>query len=132
MRSIAHISDLHFGRHDPVIATGLLADLAAEKPDLIAISGDLTQRARRAEFAAAREFLDRLPAPAIAVPGNHDVPLYNPLRRGFRPAQRVHSYLTPHQLPFFPDGAPAGLRLNYAGAAAVGHRLARHNPVPPS
>ena len=70
MRSIAHISDLHFGRHDPVIATGLLADLAAEKPDLIAISGDLTQRARRAEFAAAREFLDRLPAPAVAVPAS--------------------------------------------------------------
>ena len=119
MRAIAHISDLHFGRHDPVIAAGLLADLQAENPDLIAISGDLTQRARRAEFAAAREFLDRLAAPVIAVPGNHDVPLYNPLRRVFRPLNRFHHYISPHQHPFFADAELAVLGINTARAAAL-------------
>jgi 3',5'-cyclic AMP phosphodiesterase CpdA len=127
MRSIAHISDLHFGRHDPVVAAGLLADLAAGKPDLIAISGDLTQRARRAEFAAAREFLDRLPAPVIAVPGNHDVPLYNPLRRVFRPLNRFHRYITPHQLPLFADAELAVLGINTARAAALSNgRVSQH------
>jgi 3',5'-cyclic AMP phosphodiesterase CpdA len=127
MRTIAHISDLHFGRHDPTIAAGLLADLATGKPDLIAISGDLTQRARRAEFAAAREFLDRLAAPVIAVPGNHDVPLYNPLRRAFRPLKRFHHYISPHQHPFFADPELAVLGINTARAAALSNgRVSQH------
>jgi len=127
MRAIAHISDLHFGRHDPVIAAGLLADLAAEQPDIVAISGDLTQRARRAEFAAAREFIDRLAAPVIAVPGNHDVPLYNPLRRAFRPLNRFHHFISPHQHPLFADAELAVLGINTARAAALSNgRVSQH------
>jgi 3',5'-cyclic AMP phosphodiesterase CpdA len=42
------------------------------------LSGDITQRARRSQFAAARAFVDSLaPTPLVAIPGNHDIPLFN-------------------------------------------------------
>lgn len=81
MRSIAHVSDLHFGRHDPDVVSGLATDIAQAQVDLVVVSGDLTQRARSREFAAALQFLSSLSCPFVAVPGNHDIPLYNPLRR---------------------------------------------------
>jgi 3',5'-cyclic AMP phosphodiesterase CpdA len=71
---IAQISDLHFGRDVPAVAQTLLAELRDVAPDLVAVCGDLTQRARDGEFRAARAFLDQLPAPALVVPGNHDLP----------------------------------------------------------
>lgn len=81
MTRIAHLSDPHFGTEDPRLIGPLLAHLAGAKPDLVVISGDLTQRARRGQYAAAAAFLRRLPAPYVAVPGNHDAPLWNlPLR----------------------------------------------------
>lgn len=84
MRRIAHISDLHFGRHSGAVVESLLNSINVHQPDIIALSGDFTQRARTSEFVAARRFLDRLPQPKILVPGNHDVPLYNLFNR-FRP-----------------------------------------------
>jgi 3',5'-cyclic AMP phosphodiesterase CpdA len=127
LRTIAHISDLHFGRHDPAVTEGLLADLAAQRPDLVAVSGDLTQRARRHEFVAAREFLDRLPAPSLVVPGNHDVPLYNIARRAFRPLTRFTRYISATPLPFFADDEIAILGLNTARSAALSNgRISRH------
>lgn len=74
MIEIAHLSDLHFGREVPAVADALADELSAHPPALIAVSGDLTQRARRVEFLAARAFLDRLPSPQLVVPGNHDMP----------------------------------------------------------
>ena len=59
MRVIAHLSDLHFGRVDPATLPALQAALIAARPDVLVVSGDLTQRARRHEFEAARRFLDR-------------------------------------------------------------------------
>jgi 3',5'-cyclic AMP phosphodiesterase CpdA len=70
MRTIAHLSDLHFGRHDEKAAELLLASLAQERPDLTVITGDLTQRGRRCQFAAARAFIEKLPPPVIVIPGN--------------------------------------------------------------
>ena len=56
------------------------------QPDLVVMSGDLTQRARRAQFQAARAFVDRLGAtPTLVVPGNHDIPLFNVFARMFHP-----------------------------------------------
>ena len=77
MRTLAHVSDLHFGREDAVVAEVLLDDLAEAEPAMVAVSGDLTQRARPAEFESARAWLKRLPMPAVVVPGNHDVPLFD-------------------------------------------------------
>jgi 3',5'-cyclic AMP phosphodiesterase CpdA len=127
MRAVAHISDLHFGRHDPAIAEGLLADLAKEKPDLVAVSGDLTQRAHHHEFAAARGFLDRLDAAVVAVPGNHDVSLYNLARRMFQPLARFRHYITPQPNPFFTDAELAVLGINTARASAFANgRISHH------
>src|SRR3954454_332849 len=81
MRRLAHLSDLHFGRVDPAVVEGLLRSLEAARPDLVVVSGDFTQSARTEEFRAARAFLDRLPAPTFAVPGNHDLPQWDSVER---------------------------------------------------
>jgi 3',5'-cyclic AMP phosphodiesterase CpdA len=99
MRCIAHISDLHFGTEDSAISDGLKADLLAQNPSLVAISGDLTQRARGGQFRAAKKFLEALPLPQIVVPGNHDVPLWDVFRRFLSPFGRyrriINSVLNP-------------------------------------
>lgn len=91
--NIAHVSDPHFGVHDPVIAERLLSDVAAFDPDLTVVTGDLTMRARIPEFQAARAFLDKLPSPVLVVTGNHDLPLDSPLRL-FRPYDRYRSWIS--------------------------------------
>jgi 3',5'-cyclic AMP phosphodiesterase CpdA len=118
-RLVAHLSDLHFGRHDPAVVDALAATLAEAKPDLVVISGDLTQRARRDEFAAARRFLDRLDAPAVVVPGNHDVPLYDVARRFLRPLARFRRYIAIDDQPLYRDAEIAVLGLNTARSLTV-------------
>ncbi|TPE50431.1 metallophosphoesterase family protein [Amaricoccus solimangrovi] len=88
MRRLVHLSDLHFGRDRPELLEPLIAAVNDLAPDAIAISGDLTQRARRRQFAAARAFVQRLEAPCLIVPGNHDVPLDRPVSRLLRPWRR--------------------------------------------
>lgn len=114
MKCIAHISDLHFGRTEPALVEALLADLAALTPSAIAVSGDLTQDARRREFAAARSFLDRLPAPYLVVPGNHDIPRLNLLSRFARPFARYHRYITEDTAPVLVQDGIALLGVNTA------------------
>ena len=103
MRTIAHLSDLHFGREDPRVVAALLAELDARRPTLVAVSGDLTQRARRAQFEAARAFLDRIAAPKIVVPGNHDVPLYDLVRRTLSPLGRYARTISSDLAPVYED-----------------------------
>jgi 3',5'-cyclic AMP phosphodiesterase CpdA len=93
MRTIVHLSDLHFGRVDEALLDPLVAAVARAQPDLVVVSGDLTQRARAAQFAQARAFLDRLPGPQVVVPGNHDVPLYNVARRFLAPLANYRKYI---------------------------------------
>lgn len=114
MTTFAQVSDLHFGRHDPRAADALLADLQAKRPSLVIISGDLTQRAFKFEFKAARAWLDRLGLPWLAVPGNHDIPLYDFVRRFLSPLGRWREYITEEVAPFFTDGQVAILGLNTA------------------
>ena len=114
MRTIAHISDLHFGREDPAIVAALQEDLREAAPDLVAVSGDLTQRARRREFEAARAFLQALGAPVLAVPGNHDIPLFDLVRRLLRPLDRYHRHIHTDDNPFYLDSEVAVLGLNTA------------------
>lgn len=103
MRTIAHISDIHFGRIDLNIAEKLATFLHELKPDLLIVSGDLTQRARAGQFKAAAEYLKRLPTPRLIVPGNHDVPLYDLTRRIFAPLQLYRRYITDDLLPVYSD-----------------------------
>jgi 3',5'-cyclic AMP phosphodiesterase CpdA len=119
MRVILHLSDLHFGRLDEAILPALHADILVLRPDLIAVSGDLTQRARRRQFGAARDFLRSLPFPRIVVPGNHDVPLYNVIARGTRPLARFRRYIGEDLNPFFADEEIAVAGINTARALTV-------------
>jgi len=73
MRVLVHLSDLHFGRIDETLLAPLAARIRVLAPHLVVVSGDLTQRARRKQFAHAQAFLNSLPAPRLVVPGNHDV-----------------------------------------------------------
>lgn len=77
MTVVAHVSDVHLGAHDEALVAELVADVAAHRPDLTVVTGDLTMRAREEEFALASELLERLPAPRLVVLGNHDVPLHD-------------------------------------------------------
>ncbi len=71
MRKIVHLSDIHFGTADLAVAERAVKKINEMAPNLVVVSGDLTQRAKSREFIAAREFLDQLPGPQIVVPGNH-------------------------------------------------------------
>ena len=114
MRTIAHLSDLHFGRVDPAIPPALLRAVTAAMPDLVVISGDFTQRARVREFEAAARFIEALPAPVLSVPGNHDVPLYDVMRRWLSPLSRYRRYITRDLAPFYADAEVAVLGVNTA------------------
>ena len=114
MRCIAHISDLHFGTEDSAIAAGLMLDLRAQDPSLIAVSGDLTQRARGGQFRAAKNFLDELPHPQVVVPGNHDVPLFDVFRRFLSPLGRYRRIITEVVNPYYEDAEIKLLGINTA------------------
>ncbi len=86
MTRIVQISDTHFGTEVPDVVEALLALTRAHSPDLLVLSGDITQRARPREFAAARAFVQRIAPPNVLVlPGNHDIPLFNLVLRVFAP-----------------------------------------------
>ena len=104
LRRIVHISDLHFGRVNPALVAPLIAGVDAVRPDLIAVSGDLTQRATAGEFLAARDFLDRLAYPQVVVPGNHDISLWNFYRRFAHPLERFRRHISADVEPSYTDG----------------------------
>ncbi|GJE54959.1 MULTISPECIES: metallophosphoesterase family protein [Methylobacterium] len=103
MKRIAHISDLHFGCTNPEVVDGLVAELNADRPDLIIASGDFTMRSRRAEYVQARAFLDRLVSPWIGVPGNHDIAYFALPTRFFRPFRRYRRFIDARTEPTFVD-----------------------------
>jgi 3',5'-cyclic AMP phosphodiesterase CpdA len=113
MRTLIHLSDLHFGSIRAAAVKPLVETVTEIKPDVIAVSGDLTQRARKEQFRAARAFLDALPGQKIIVPGNHDVPLYNLLGR-FRKLERYRRYITDDLEPFYGDSQITVLGINTA------------------
>jgi 3',5'-cyclic AMP phosphodiesterase CpdA len=117
MRTIAHLSDLHFGAHDPVIVEALIATLTQVAPDVVVVSGDLTQRARPAQFRAANAFLQRIEArscPVVLVPGNHDIPLYDVARRFLSPLRRWRRHVANGRRECCFDGDVAIVGLNTA------------------
>ena len=96
MPRLIHLSDLHFGAHDPRLVEAVERKIDEAKPDLVVISGDFTQRARTEQFQEASRFLERLRDAGhevLAVPGNHDVPLYDVLRRFLSPLTRYMRYI---------------------------------------
>lgn len=101
MARIIHVSDLHFGRTRPELLRPLITLLNDIGADLIAISGDLTQRARSSQFRAARAFIDRLEPPILVVPGNHDVPLDDLFTRFLLPYRRYRKWIDADLEPQF-------------------------------
>ena len=125
---IAHLSDVHFGRiAHPEIVELLVAEINARGVDLVVVSGDLTQRARRGQYQQARAMLDAFTAPTLVVPGNHDVYAYwYPLGRLFLPLRRYRRYITDDLTPTFEHGDVAVLGINSAyGWTIKGGRLRR-------
>ena len=114
MRLIAHISDLHFGRTDPRVVEGLVAELNDDPPHLVIASGDFTMRARISEYLAARNFLGQLVSPWLAVPGNHDISLYRLFQRFFHPFARYRRFIAPVTEPTYLDDEIAVIGLNTA------------------
>lgn len=118
---IAHLSDLHFGRIETGAPEALLEALHAFAPRLILVSGDLTQRAFAGQFAAARDFLRRLPVAPVCVPGNHDVPLLNPLARFAAPLRAYRRSIDACVDRFHEDDDVALVALNTAHGFTTMH-----------
>ncbi|MDF0540920.1 metallophosphoesterase [Sphingobium sp. H39-3-25] len=122
MARIAHLSDIHFGAHDPRIVSATQAWLEERRPDLVIISGDFTQRARVAQFKEASAYLNRLRAAGLrvlAIPGNHDIPLYDVFRRFAAPLKRYKRYIGNDLCPWFEDDEVAILGINTARSLTI-------------
>jgi 3',5'-cyclic AMP phosphodiesterase CpdA len=119
MKTIVHISDLHFGRTDPTRVRALHDFIHAAKPNVIAVSGDLTQRARSHEFTEARAFIDSLPSPHVVIPGNHDVPLYDVFSRLTRPFAKYRKYFHEELEPHYVDDEIVMCGLNSARGLTI-------------
>jgi 3',5'-cyclic AMP phosphodiesterase CpdA len=112
MTRILHLSDTHFGTERKAVVEAVL-DLARQlSPDLVVLSGDITQRARRSQFAAARRFIERLALPVLAVPGNHDIPLYNVFARALNPYGNYKRALGPILEPVFESDGVLAIGVN--------------------
>jgi len=119
MRTVVHLSDIHFGAVNEAIIAPLIRTINELKPDVVAVSGDLTQRARSHQFKEAREFLDSLPKPQIVVPGNHDIPLHNVFMRFAHPLEKYRRYITGELRPFYADDEIAILGINTARSLTI-------------
>lgn len=124
--TLAHVSDIHFGAiADERIVDALVETINAAGVDLVCVSGDLTQRARLREFAAAKAMLDRFTAPVLVVPGNHDVyQWWSPMKRLFRPIRRYQKQIRANLTPTFERPGLAVLGINSAhGKTRKGGRI---------
>ncbi len=117
MARLVHLSDLHFGAHDETLVEAVEWSVDRLKPDLVIISGDFTQRARTEQFKEACRFLERLHDKGhevLGVPGNHDVPLYDVLRRFLSPLTRYRRFIDETLCPFIELPGVAVLGINTA------------------
>ncbi|HWV13705.1 MAG TPA: metallophosphoesterase [Sphingobium sp.] len=132
MARIAHLSDIHFGAHDPKIVSATEAWLQQAQPDLVIISGDLTQRARVQQFRDASAWLNRLRAAGmrlLVIPGNHDVPLYDVIRRFGAPLRRYKRYISNDLCPWYEDEEVAILGLNTARSLTIKDGRINHDQM---
>lgn len=120
MTRLAHISDLHFDRVDPAIVAGLRDELNDDRPDLVIVSGDLTQRAHREEYRAAGAFLASLQSPVLAVPGNHDITYIHLAQRFLDPYARWRRFIAREIEPTWTNDQVAVVGVNTARRMALG------------
>lgn len=118
MRTIVHLSDIHFGSINPLTVNPLIRAVREAGPDVVVVSGDLTQRAKPNQFLDARNFLAQLPSPQVVVPGNHDIPLYNVIDRFARPLDNYRRYISDTLEPYYANREIAVLGINTARSFA--------------
>lgn len=124
MTRIAQISDTHFGTEQPRVCAALRDTLLREGPDLVALTGDITQRARASQFRAARAFVDTLaPLPVLVLPGNHDIPLFDIVTRLAAPYRNFQRHFGANLAPLWQNERAAVLGFNST------HRLRHKNGV---
>ena len=130
MRTVVQLSDLHFGTTLAATLDPLIELLWTLAPDLVIVSGDLTQRAKTSQFIEARAYLDRMPTPRLVLPGNHDVPLYDVARRFLSPLGRYRTHISNDLAPVFLDdeiavvGINTARSLTFKGGAVSAQQLA--------
>ena len=132
MTRIIHLSDLHFGAHDERLVEAVEKEVDQLKPDLVVISGDFTQRARTEQFREACRFLERLRESGhevLGVPGNHDVPLYDVLRRFLSPLARYRRFVDDNLCPFIELQNVAVLGINTARSLTYKDGRINHDQV---
>jgi 3',5'-cyclic AMP phosphodiesterase CpdA len=131
-RRVLHLSDIHFGpNHLPEVSSGIAALVEAERPDLVIVSGDLTLRAKPHQFREARSFVERLErtAPVLAVPGNHDVPLWRVWERLLVPYGAYRRHFRDELEPVYRDEKLLVVGLNTSQAWAFKGGRARRRGV---
>lgn len=122
MARIAHLSDIHFGANDPNIVAATIEWLKEKQPDLVIISGDLTQRAREGQFKDAADYLLALRKNGLRlliIPGNHDIPLYDVIRRFASPLGRYKRYIAGDLCPWVETDEVAVLGINTARSLTI-------------
>ncbi len=117
MARAIHISDVHAGRQDDRIVEELLLDISHHQPDLVFAGGDFTQRSRRSQWASAAKWLDRIEAPVLAVPGNHDIPLFDFGRRVLDPFGRYRTHVGNDLEPQLVEAGVRGIGVRTADPA---------------
>lgn len=144
MTRLFHISDIHFGLEDRRALDWVAQCIARERPDAVAITGDLTMRARHREFTAACHWIKALDVPVTVEVGNHDLPYFNLIERFVDPYRRFRSIegVLERELPIpgakivpLKTTARAQFRLNWSkgtvGRAALAQTLAAIDALPP-
>ncbi|UYL08388.1 metallophosphoesterase [Bdellovibrio sp. SKB1291214] len=118
MKRVLHISDLHFGRINPPAIKSLEQFLQNDslKLDLIIMTGDWTQRARRGQYKEAQEFVKKMPVPVLTIPGNHDIPLYNFVARLVQPLANYNKFIRKVTKDSFQDSEIAAIGFRTASA----------------
>ncbi len=132
MARLIHLSDLHFGAHEPELVEAVERRVLAEEPDLVVVSGDFTQRARTEQFREACAFLERLRdagLEVLGVPGNHDVPLYDVLRRFLSPLTRYKRYIDETLCPYHEIPGLAVLGINTARSLTFSDGRISHEQI---
>lgn len=132
MARLVQLSDLHFGAHDERLVEAVERNIDALGPDLVVISGDFTQRARTEQFAQACRFLERLQRnghEVLGVPGNHDVPLYDVLRRFLSPLSRYRRFIDDSLCPFVELPGVAVLGINTARSLTFKDGRINHDQI---
>lgn len=133
MSSILQISDTHFGTEQSQVLEALEAHVREHPSDLLVLSGDITQRARRRQFAAAQQYVQRLEAAGIprtlVIPGNHDIPLYNLALRFLAPYRNYRQHFGENLEPTYEDDELLVIGLNTTNPKRHKDGLISHRQV---